>query len=280
MKVLILRGLPASGKSTWAKAYVEKNKDWVRVCRDDLRNMRGTYWLPKQENLITEWERSLVKVALGAGKSVVLDATNLNPVFYEEFKKSITNKGIIFEDKWFTCDVEECIKRDLKRPNSVGDKVIRQMHLRYSEAPKQYKGMPRKPKAVIFDIDGTLALNRCGRSPYDWHRVGEDEVNDSVKQVYTALSISGYKIIIVSGRDSVCKSLTEDWLHLKGISYDELLMRKEGNSEKDSVIKERIFWEQVAPNYDVQFVVDDRDQVVRFWRSIGLTCLQCAEGDF
>ncbi len=32
--------------------------------------------------------------------------------------------------------------------------------------------------------------------------------------------------------------------------------------------------------YTIKFVLDDRNQVVEFWRSLGLTVLQVAEGDF
>lgn len=75
MKLLILKGLPASGKSTWAREHCEKNKDWVRVNRDDLRNMRGLYWLPKQEKLITKWEDACLISALESGYNVILDST-------------------------------------------------------------------------------------------------------------------------------------------------------------------------------------------------------------
>jgi hypothetical protein len=57
-------------------------------------------------------------------------------------------------------------------------------------------------------------------------------------------------------------------------------MRPENDMRKDSVVKSELFWEHVAPNYNVQFVLDDRDQVVDFWRSIGLVCWQVAPGDF
>jgi predicted kinase len=51
--LLILQGPPASGKSTWAKEFVKNNPWYIRVCRDDLRRMRGTYWIPGQEDMIT-----------------------------------------------------------------------------------------------------------------------------------------------------------------------------------------------------------------------------------
>lgn len=44
LTVTMLKGLPASGKSTWAKAEVERlNKKTVRVNKDDLRAMMGVF---------------------------------------------------------------------------------------------------------------------------------------------------------------------------------------------------------------------------------------------
>ena len=64
------------------------------------------------------------------------------------------------------------------------------------------------------------------------------------------------------------------------IEYDLLAMRKAGDTRKDSIIKKEMFEEYVEDKYKILFVLDDRNQVVEFWRSLGLTCLQVAEGDF
>ena len=43
-KIILTRGIPASGKSTWAKQKALKNPEHsVRINRDDLRNMSGKY---------------------------------------------------------------------------------------------------------------------------------------------------------------------------------------------------------------------------------------------
>jgi hypothetical protein len=94
-------------------------------------------------------------------------------------------------------------------------------------------------------------------------------------------SDSSSEILILSGRTDDCRDVTEQWLakHLP-VNYRELHMRKTGDHRKDSVVKEEIFWRDIAPNYNVLGVFDDRDQVVRMWRSIGLTCFQVAPGNF
>jgi hypothetical protein len=74
--------------------------------------------------------------------------------------------------------------------------------------------------------------------------------------------------------------LTEDWLKFYDIDYNQLIMRRTGDTRKDSIIKEEIFWEQIEPHYNVIAVFDDRDQVVKMWRSLGLKCLQVDYGNF
>ena len=138
--------------------------------------------------------------------------------------------------------------------------------------------MINKPKAIICDIDGTLAL-MSGRSPYEWVKVGDDTVNRPV--LHLLKNYSGSQVIFVSGRDSVCRASTVDWLFYKaGIANPILFMRAEGDMRKDSIVKRELFDEHIRDSYDVQFVLDDRDQVVEMWRSLGLACFQVAEGDF
>lgn len=141
--------------------------------------------------------------------------------------------------------------------------------------------MAGKSEAVIFDIDGTLAL-RGDRGPFDWKRVGEDLPNGPVVRLAQWIQQNPYWITIyMSGRDGICREQTEMWLDAQGLYPDLLLMRNIGDNRKDSIVKEELYRTHVEPFWTVKFVVDDRDQVVRMWREeLGLTCLQVAYGDF
>ena len=57
-------------------------------------------------------------------------------------------------------------------------------------------------------------------------------------------------------------------------------MRPAGDRRRDSIVKAELFDRKVRDEYRVLVVLDDRKQVVDMWRSLGLTCLQVAEGDF
>ncbi len=118
-----------------------------------------------------------------------------------------------------------------------------------------------------------------GRSPFDWENVDKDECKNEIKMIVNKFRAT-HRIIVFSGRDSVCRDKTEIWLNDNCIIYNDLFMRSQGNNEKDSIIKRRMFEQHVRGKYYVDFVLDDRNQVVEMWRSMGLTCLQVAEGDF
>lgn len=137
-------------------------------------------------------------------------------------------------------------------------------------------------KAILCDIDGTLAKMN-DRSPFDWAKVGEDDVNLPIKKLLDLFNCpySVYEIILMSGRDEVCRKQTELWLLLNGIHHGELFMRPAGDNRKDSIVKKELYEKHIKEKYEVLFVLDDRNQVVEMWRNeLGLTCLQVAEGNF
>ena len=88
------------------------------------------------------------------------------------------------------------------------------------------------------------------------------------------------KIILFSGRNGSSRPQTEKWLADNFVPYDLLVMREEGNYENDAILKERFYNEHVKGKYNVGFILDDRDQVVKKWRELGLPCFQVYYGDF
>jgi hypothetical protein len=146
-----------------------------------------------------------------------------------------------------------------------------------------------KQKAIICDIDSTLS-NTDHRHHYisgekkDWDSFNgsayKDRPNHWCVNLLVAMKVQGYEILLVTGRSDNFFLMTQDWLNKNGIPFDRLLMRKNGDWRKDFEIKSEIYINQVEPIYDVLFCVEDRKQVVDMWRSLSLTCLQCAPGEF
>jgi predicted kinase len=297
----VTRGLPGSGKTHWAKAWVaEDPAARARVNRDDLRGMihDGRFVKGVTEPQIVAARDAVILGLLRRGADAVSDDTNLPQRTVRDLARLARQAGAGLEVHDFTdVPLDLCIERDAARDRTVGEQVIRDMHARFlrgltlplplpEDAPddtvglQPYEAKPGTPKAVLVDIDGTTAL-LTGRSPYDETRVHEDLPNEPVIAVVRAMHQTGHRIVFMSGRSEACREATERWLqeHLR-IPFEGPFMRQVGDKRKDAALKAELFDRHVRDIYDVACVLDDRASVVRAWRAMGLTVLQVAEGDF
>lgn len=284
-KLYMTKGLPGSGKSTWAKDMVDKMSHHKRVNKDDLRALLdNSKWTKGNESFILKIRDKIIEEALANGYHVICDDTNLSPKHQARMKELAHKHNAELVIKDFTdVPIEQCIANDLKRHASVGEKVIRKMYrdflMPYVERPQPYY-IQDKESVIICDIDGTLALmDRNLRGPFDWHKVGFDTINEPVLNVLRKFSDDGYKIFLFSGRDAVCEKETLEWLEKNYVPFYSLHMRDEGNCEKDTIIKERMFNKYIKDQYNVEFVLDDRKSVKRMWTSLGLFVLDCNQFD-
>lgn len=302
----ITRGLPGSGKSTWALSQIKgRERDIVRVNRDNLRRMLHgePQYSYVTELAVTHAQKSSVARLLQAGISVIVDDTNLKARWVREWRALADNLSVDFVVKDFTAvTLATCIARDLQRPDDarVGEGVIQRMYNQYIkgrdlplplprveiaiEPARMYYGKYNAPRAVMVDIDGTLALHG-DRDPYDTSRYHEDTVNQPVVEAVRAMQDAGHVVILCSGRDERFRAVTEAWLTDKiglvyGLWHDGLYMRPEGDRRRDNIVKLELFDAHIRDNYNVTCVFDDRDRVVQAWRSIGLTVFQVAPGNF
>lgn len=286
-KVLMLKGLPASGKSTYAKQLAEAGS-YVRVNKDDLRAMLHSGKFNKtNEQQVVRIRDAIIRDTLGAGKSVVVDDTNFAPEHEARLKELAKQYGAEFHTKFFDITPELAIERDLKRPVSVGAKVIMRMYNQYlAPKPQVYTPPSNKPSAIIVDVDGTLAHGVDGngrvghRGPFEWNKVRQDTVDHIIADLVNDFFDRGYKVIVVTGRDGSAYNDTELWLADNGIKYTSLYARAVGDNRNDAVFKREVFDNHIRDHYNVKLVLDDRDRVVKMWRSLGLKVLQVAEGDF
>jgi predicted kinase len=294
-KLIMTRGLPGSGKSFWADIYVQEqgllgvpvvviNKDAIR------RELEKTGWEWSNKNerdVILQRDLKIIE-ALKINFSVISSDTNFGPKHEARLKELAIQNGAEFEIKSFLhVPVEVCIERDSKREGKarVGEKVIRGMASQHNLEGvveiKPYIPEPLLGSAIICDLDGTLCLNKGKRSPYDYSKVNLDEVNPVIMQILeTYYRFMHWDIIYLSGRDSSCRDLTQEWLRNHHAPPGKLWMRAEGDKRKDWIVKHEIFQKEIVPYYNPRFVLDDRNQVVDMWRKLGLTCLQVADGNF
>ena len=135
-KLIITRGLPASGKSTWAKQWVlEDPEHRVRINQDDIRLMLGKYWVPSREKLVQEIQFDAIVEALSREFDVVIDNTNLNKKVLDQFNrliKTFEDYEIEYKD-FFDTPLSVCIERDKNRDLQVTEKVIRSFYNNYKD---------------------------------------------------------------------------------------------------------------------------------------------------
>lgn len=289
--MLFLKGLPGSGKSTFAINYCTLYTSFERLNKDDIRLELGNPgWSEEFEKKVLALQRSRGLKALQEGKSLIIDDTNFAEK-HKNFWKNLSNSmGVEFEEKFFDTPLEECILRDSKREKPVGEVVIKGMYNKYIKPSKLFYD-PRKvllqdrtlPKAIICDLDGTLSLMN-GRNPYDDTKIPNDILNEYVKDILDVYANAGREIIYITGRTGapLCRENSINWLIKNGCWYEKskIIFRAEKDFRKDSIVKSEIFDNYVRDRYYIEFVLDDRNSVVDMWRELGLLCLQVYYGDF
>ena len=143
--------------------------------------------------------------------------------------------------------------------------------------------------AIIVDFDGTLSNTKHREHfvlarPKKWQAFFEAADKDPLHEWCRTLILNykkeGFDIIILTGRPEWMRSLSIEWLNKFQIPFDKLLMRADEDRRDDPVIKWEIFQKSILPEHSVSFVLEDRDRVVKMWREKGITCLQCADGNF
>lgn len=144
-------------------------------------------------------------------------------------------------------------------------------------------------KAIIVDLDGTLCdvehrVEFVKMSPKNWKEFNDRMIHDPINhwclELILAMKEQHYQIIFVTGRGEDYRAHTEQWLKKNLVPYDALFMRKQNDFREDDDVKETLYRENIEENYQVLFVVDDRQSVVKRWRELKLICLQCDWGNF
>lgn len=291
-KLFIYRGLQASGKSTAALAHVRKNPGTVRVNRDDIRfSIFGAYW-GVDEQQVTVIQNAIMTSAMRKGLDVISDNTNLKTRNVRDQMKLAEKWGYEVEFVDFPVSLEVAIERDAVRDKRVGEEVIRDYYARYlrngfPKIPtpdvrfefKRYVPDQSLPKAILVDLDGTLAIHD-GRSPYDYDLLHTDMLDPHVYETVRMYLDAEYHIIALSGRPDSHDDQTARWLGDMGVAFHELHMRKAGDMRNDAIVKNEIFEREIAPRFNVRLALDDRDRVVEMWRAKGIKTYQVEPGDF
>ena len=293
-------GAPGSGKTTFARYFLRTEENWIRLCRDDFRMMQfaAANMSNREEQLITEMIDASISTLLLKKSNVLIDATHCRKQYINHYIERFNHIADI-SLKLFDMDEATLAERCEKRFHATGKLIPRSVLKKFIEElealKKEFDFAPRPkvdihvsanlqdanlPKAILCDLDGTLALI-CNRNPYDAARCYEDELNEPVANVLRSYYSNGYQILLISGREECFQEPTIRFLEKHSIAYNKLWMRKSKDFRKDAIIKKEVFHAEVAGKYFIEFVLDDRNQVVDMWRNeLKLTCFQVNYGNF
>ncbi len=296
MKAYITVGLPASGKSTWAREFA-KTHPVVIVNNDTIRNeiyarLGHRNWSKEIEAEVKRIREEMILDAAKQGMDVIVDNTHMNPWSRNQIEHFCKQNGFETEIVDFTeVPIDECIRRDSLRTGheKVGEEVIRKMWKTYT-TKKAIRYLPDYqvnglPLCLIVDLDGTLAWNNTGRNFYG-NDVHLDAVRLFVRDTIEALGNLDKieKIFIFSGREGNPELVanTISWLNEK-CNFSEkvknklsLHFRPEKNVEPDAKVKTELYNAVVKDQYSVFAVFDDRAQVIRnCWKPLNLPVFRC-----
>lgn len=287
-KIIILKGLPASGKSTEANKLCSHNNytETFRVNKDLLRTMlHFDNFNYENERVVGLVEMKIAEYLTELQYNVVVDDTNINDNTYKRWvdkAKQLSNNVIV---KQIDTDISECVKRDEYREKKVGAHVI------YGMAMENGLKIFEKDSVVICDLDGTLCNIEHRRhfvmgEKKDWHKFFEwmvnDTVNENVLNMLREHHKNGKTIFFVSGRPETYRKLTEEWLFNNHCNYGKaLFMRGAKDKRPDTEVKQKILDKYFKNEYQVDIiheVIDDRPSVVRMWQVNGLKVVDVGDG--
>ena len=299
-KLEILVGVSGSGKSTYAKKEFNKDVDNVLIVnRDSIRNLLFGYSdeniheyykrsdLNSLEKKVTAFEDTMIYEGIEMGKHIIVDATHLYINYLKRFSYWNTPTYVTIFN---TEDIKTCFERDEKRTRKVGRDVISNQYKKFKKLinseeflnlkfDKEYLGNSVKNKHVIvFDIDGTLS-EKGGRNPFNEKDVLQDEVHSSIVHMLQMYFNSGNEVIVCTGRTEGCRKDTEQWFRINVEFVPKMYMRNVGDVRPDWQVKTEM-WNEICKDRYISLLVDDRNQVVRRARMLGLKVAQVEYGNF
>jgi len=304
-KIVVLKGLPGSGKSTKALEIIRKNPDAVRVNRDLLREMfffikrnrsKGEEWTGAKEKVIKKSQDQIIRFLLDNHKTVIIDDCNLFQKGIERYKQIALEGNHKFEIVELNTSVDVCIKRDKKRSDGVGAAVIKDFAIRAGIQKDNDCGakegeiitFPNEKKIVICDIDGTVSdvdhrlkyIKGEGKKDWDsfFGAMNQDTLREGVAQLLS-LTYKDHPVVMVTGRPSSYREQTEAWLKKYKIDYRRLLMRKAGDYRPDYIVKEEILLKHFNKD-EIEVAIDDRQQILVVWRRNKINVIDVGQGDY
>lgn len=159
-KLILLCGIPGSGKSTYAKEYIERDANAVHLSSDVIRNeLYGDESIQGNPGEVFSLMQKRAIEALNNGHNVIYDATNITRKDRQGII-SVCPKFAKIECHIIWAPIEVCIERDATRNRTVGKEVIDRMLKRF-QAPYYDEGIDMIKIISPDNFDQTSYHNKC-----------------------------------------------------------------------------------------------------------------------
>lgn len=285
-KVILMMGIPGSGKSTRAKELADKelpgsvlilNRDTIRQNLDikDPRKREDAVKVIQKDFLIDYlWDPAVESV-------IIDDAGNLKEETQKLIQGWISESGvkaeIVFDRECLNTPVETCIQRDAKRPNGVGADVVRQWAQRHLPQPELPESVKRLPPCIILDVDGCLAI-KGDRGAHEYEKAYRDMPNELLLYAIFGLNQRHFPFVILSGREGTeaSKAVLESWIKASFFAaglgrpqISEIIMRPAGDRRFALEFKKEAIAEIMKTRCPMLAIEDD-PSVVQWMASQGI----------
>lgn len=296
------------------QGWVRVNRDDLR--KQILGHLNpSTYYSNNNAQLekhITVLQLEQIRYWLSQNLNVIVDNTHLKRNYLTTYLDNFSHLADVEFVPVITADVESCKARVFKRDGlsldkldyidrqwsnynhliNTSDDIISKYHYKNNNLKNEFANLQkhRNKSAIIVDIDGTISDCTGIRSPYDGEKLHLDKVIEPTKKLLKSLTKKSYldflfrkkvpTIIYLSGRDGKMKNDTIKWLIDNDFPWDgHLYTRAENDSRADYIIKKELLFRHVAPNFKIDFVLDDRLQVCHnTWYKLGIFVFNVNQG--
>ena len=140
--LLIMVGLPGSGKSTWAKRYTRGYPSYQIISTDDIRRqlygdaaIQGE-WRDIWRRVIQQLSEGYQAITQGQASGVIYDATNVRRRHRREFVQTARRYGYRpVVAVWMDVPLATCLMRNRARSRQVPTEIIEKMYRQLTAAP-------------------------------------------------------------------------------------------------------------------------------------------------
>lgn len=297
-RVTVLRGLPASGKSTAATGVLALYPETVmRINNDDLSYLLfGSSYLSHIENaaaLLANLRRSILLEGLknDTVRLIIIDNTNLNVRTVAEIEALAVAFGaeFIVEDHFLSVSAEECMRRDRLRDNPVGPTVIERMQRQaekltawesFRPVKTQSSGAQAKDPCFIIDLDPILRWLRDG-AINDWISIYRNKLPSPAIELVKSIKNSGVEVIGVTSLSEKHYPEASVWANVHVFPGIKLYMKEYDSNGRSAMSKFFAYENHVKANYNVMGVIGEKKELVHIWKNIAqLPTFEVSFGDF